>query len=59
MKMKIYCALIKTDLRSYFFDLLGLVNCTKNFKKHPSGLVSFPELCSNDENKKRRDTEEC
>lgn len=37
---------IKTDLRSYFFDLFGLVNSTEHFKKHPSGLISFTQLCS-------------
>jgi hypothetical protein len=35
---------METNLRSYFFDLLGLINCTKNFKEHTSGLVSFTEL---------------
>lgn len=35
---------METNLRSYFFDLLSLVNGTKHFKEHPSSLVSFTEL---------------
>lgn len=35
-----------TNLRSYFFDLLILINGTKHFKEHPGSLVSFAELGS-------------
>jgi hypothetical protein len=35
---------METNLRSYFFDLLSLINGTKDFKEHPSSLVSFTEL---------------
>lgn len=31
-KMKMKLVQIKADLRSYFFDLLSLINCTKHFK---------------------------
>jgi hypothetical protein len=35
---------METNLRSFSFNLLSLINGTKDFKDHPSNPVSFTEL---------------